>query len=716
MKDALVRRTWITLSSAVIVGCLLALVSVQPAQARRWAMIDGIGPRPAFDAEDGVSFCRDGMQIGIALESAGGIRLQVESNGRILYDGSLRVDLPIEIGSLEDTNIYPPPPTPVFYTYRVSDYFRIPWSQGEVGVPGARTKLRFGPDLAWFKDITIGNCTMQPSVPTVQFVQIGPGSTNPTVSSGLVFEVAARDTEVGPNNGDGIYGIKMQVEDASGMVVFDEFEATRRFCAVGGDGKGGCRSWDFADNSFRWPGVAAVPIRSGAYRLVAEVHSARGAMQRFTKDIQIVPNQAKSYRTGAPPTIDGRLSEWGSASLITLDSVAAALRVGNEPSKANLSATMRSLWTSNTLYFAVSVTDDKIWNDGPQPWRDDEVEIGIDGLHDGIGTGVDDHQYTANPDGRQTDQGQPSVSFQVKTRTRIDGWDAEFAIPVGQLKAGNLAAGKVLGFNISVRDDDDGGDGDRQLLWAGTTTYRVEPVWGTLTLVDTAAPTVTPTPTGRPAATPTPYGDTITLMMGKGGYNGVQDTFISQGNPGANNSSSTQLRLRSLGSTGGALSSLLRFDLSPVPTGATVFRATLSLRASARSGPQISRAGFFPLKRDWVGAEATWTDARTGVRWQQPGALGANDAGSRAGETYIWTSDAWFSFDVTQLVQGWVKTPSSNYGLILRANPSTSDILYDFVASDAAPASQSASAQAYRPELIISYWSKNRVYLPIVVR
>ena len=30
-------------------------------------MIDGIGPRPAFDAEDGVSFCRDGMQIGVAL-------------------------------------------------------------------------------------------------------------------------------------------------------------------------------------------------------------------------------------------------------------------------------------------------------------------------------------------------------------------------------------------------------------------------------------------------------------------------------------------------------------------------------------------------------------------------------------------------------------------------------------------------------------------------
>ena len=257
------------------------------------------------------------------------------------------------------------------------------------------------------------------------------------------------------------------------------------------------------DHDFRWP-WSNLPIRSGAHKLVVVVHTLAGVKLRVTKDITVDAHQAISYRTNTPPVIDGSLSEWGSAAVIPLDSLVTATRVGWQPSPANSSATVRSLWTSSYLYFAVSVTDDKFGTTARSRGRTTRSRSASTACATASARAADDHEYTANPDGRQTDQGTATSAFQVKTRARIDGWDAEFAIPVGQLKAGTLAAGKVMGFNLSLRDDDNGGDGDRQQVWAGTTTFRVEPSWGALTLVDIAAPTVTPTPAGRPTATPTP--------------------------------------------------------------------------------------------------------------------------------------------------------------------------------------------------------------------
>lgn len=690
----------------VTLGLLTTLIAVRPAQARRWSMMDGKGPRPAFD-EDSV-FCQDGMQFGVALVAAGDLHLKVELFGEALYEGTIRVDLGVGIGTLPDENLEPGEP-PVDYDYPVSDYFRIPWDNPPSG--GGRAKLYFGPTLQWSKDIQVNFCNLGTSAPTAQVVQVGPGSTASKAVGSLVFEATARDAEVGPNNGDGVYALEMQVEDSGGTVVYRTVSEHPRYGAFGG-GCGSCTlgAWVFADHSFLWP-WSNLPIRSGAHKLVVVVHTLAGVQLRVTKDISVDAHQARSYRTTAPPVIDGSLSEWGSAAVVPLYSLLTATRVGWQPSPANSSATVRSVWTASTLYFAVSVTDDKIRNDGPQPWQDDEIEIGIDGLRDGVGTGADDHQYTANPDGRQTDQGTPTTAFQMNARTRIDGWDAEFAIPVGQLKAGTLAAGKVMGFNLGLRDDDDGGDGDRQQVWAGTTTYRVEPTWGTLTLVDTAAPTVTPTPTGRPAATPTPRGETTTLQTGLAGYTGVQDTFIDKAAPNTNNSGWVKLRLQDESSPD-AMSSLMRFDLSSVPQGAKVHRATLSLWPFERTGTDriSTRVGW--LKRDWAETEATWVNARAGVLWESPGARGASDVGGWVTGRDLWTEDAWFSFDVTAAVRGWVEGALPNYGFIITGSaPASPALVYDIV-----PSNSAAVRQAYRPELIISYWRADRVYVPFLVR
>ena len=157
------------------------------------------------------------------------------------------------------------------------------------------------------------------------------------------------------------------------------------------------------------------------------------------------------------------------------------------------------------------------------------------------------------------------------------------------------------------------------------------------------------------------------------------------------------------------MSVLLQFDLSVMPQGAKVYRATLSLRAIelSSSTPQTLRALVFPLKRTWAEAEATWNNARSGVPWQVPGALGSNDAGGSTTARRIWTKDAWYSFDVTQIVRSWVERSSPNHGLILRAAAERTDIdtASDFLASN--PTDLGVSA--YRPELIVSYWSANKV-------
>ena len=45
------------------------------------------------------------------------------------------------------------------------------------------------------------------------------------------------------------------------------------------------------------------------------------------------------------------------------------------------------------------------------------------------------------------------------------GYDAEFRISLALL--GNPKAGDIIGFNIAVNDDDDGGDAERQVSWSG---------------------------------------------------------------------------------------------------------------------------------------------------------------------------------------------------------------------------------------------------------
>ena len=196
------------------------------------------------------------------------------------------------------------------------------------------------------------------------------------------------------------------------------------------------------------------------------------------------------------PDIDGDLGEWVGVPAVVLDAdTADYVHPRQVPDVADASAVLRSGWDEDYLYFAVEVRDDALVADSGAIWRDDGVELGIDGLLDHVGWRADDHQFTINLDGRVADFGLPTEVVTAVTGTVDGGWVLEVAISVEGLRAGSWVAGKEMGFTFGLHDDDDGGDWDSYLIWEGSRTNDSSAEYGRLLLSKEAAPTPTATST-----------------------------------------------------------------------------------------------------------------------------------------------------------------------------------------------------------------------------
>jgi len=187
-----------------------------------------------------------------------------------------------------------------------------------------------------------------------------------------------------------------------------------------------------------------------------------------------------SMRLVTPPQIDGNLSEWPAGDSIELNRSTAYTFMGGITGLDDLSAVIRSGWDENALYFAIAVRDDILVTDSTDVWRDDGVEIGLDGLYDRYPWGPDDHQYTIVADGRITDRGIPTDAISAAVLIYSGGYNVEVAIPMPQLIPGIPVSGTVMGFTIGLRDDDTGGNWDAYLIWEGTTTADRPEQFGTL--------------------------------------------------------------------------------------------------------------------------------------------------------------------------------------------------------------------------------------------
>lgn len=227
-------------------------------------------------------------------------------------------------------------------------------------------------------------------------------------------------------------------------------------------------------------------------------------------EVMLTGRTAVAYRAVRPPTLDGNLAEWPAMGLVVLNATTADTVAGQPPlSPADSSASLRAAWDAANLYFAIHVNDDQLWSDSEDIWRDDGVEIAIDGDLSRTRNGTTDHLYTLNQDGRHTDWGITLTVGSYLTQAVPGGYDIEFAIPVTQvLRRSAFSTGLMMGFTWAVHDDDDGGNWDTWLIWEGNQTTTNYHLFGQLLLsivpIEFPTPTSTPTPTATATSVPSP--------------------------------------------------------------------------------------------------------------------------------------------------------------------------------------------------------------------
>lgn len=169
-------------------------------------------------------------------------------------------------------------------------------------------------------------------------------------------------------------------------------------------------------------------------------------------------------------------------------------------------------------------------------------------------------------------------------------------------------------------------------------------------------PTATPTHTtvsGTPTPTPTPQTSTLTA---------IQDTFINEWDPTANYGQGHDLLLRANGVKRG----MVQFPFGDnIPTGATIYEATLRLYSQDSGKPAI-QVSAYGLKQAWLENEATWGNAKTGAAWGSAGASNpASDRDSSPQDTIAIDGNGWFEWSVTDLVRRWAETPATEHGILL---------------------------------------------------
>ena len=133
--------------------------------------------------------------------------------------------------------------------------------------------------------------------------------------------------------------------------------------------------------------------------------------------------------------------------------------------------------------------------------------------------------------------------------------------------------------------------------------------------------------------------------------------------------------------------SLIQFNLSGIPAGAAVIDAKLHLRLidSCDIGERTHTVTTYRAAASWSYSSVTWNS--------QPGYAESYGSASIPSRTLTW-----YTFDVTNLVRGWVSGSLSNYGMVIRGPESsgTDSARLSF-------ATNNYSGTSYDPYLEVTY-------------
>ncbi len=140
---------------------------------------------------------------------------------------------------------------------------------------------------------------------------------------------------------------------------------------------------------------------------------------------------------------------------------------------------------------------------------------------------------------------------------------------------------------------------------------------------------------------------------------------------------------------------LLRWDLSDIPSGALVEGATITVNVTDVSNDIY---GLYEMKVDWQETGATWNSYAPGSPWEIPGSFGPSDRGAAVLGTVNAGSLGSHTITLNQqgldLMQAWVDGSAPNFGFIITDGEETNGL--DF-------SSREAGAPLDRPMLSVTY-------------
>lgn len=180
----------------------------------------------------------------------------------------------------------------------------------------------------------------------------------------------------------------------------------------------------------------------------------------------------------------------------------------------------------------------------------------------------------------------------------------------------------------------------------------------------------------------------------------LADAYINQASATNNAGTATFLRVGENNSSAQLIRSLIKFDLTDIPSNATITSATLSLYLYDDNSSNARTLSAYRLLKDWDEGTVTWNKYDNSNNWTTAGGFDAADCEQTdIGNVALAASEADGWIDITLTagdVTDWIDGTLPNYGLLLKVDTESND-QYGYYSSDY------TADTTLRPKLTLTY-------------